>query len=195
MRKIIKQKKGYTLIELLLALGVIAILAVGIFYLYAKVSDDMVVNKVNNEVLELSAAVNEVSDSPAFFTLSTGGSAYITNEAMVPYIGESYRKKWDEEGVLEMASYNIGLSFYYGYEDGKYDDVYNSIILDLSSSKLSETQCIKTLTRLRANNPPIFNIGMGQKKIEIKDIPDLCKDGKMDANFITYGVSPARAGG
>lgn len=53
MRLIKKQLKGYTLIELLLALGIISILAVTIFMIYEKVTTERAVNTIINESYSL----------------------------------------------------------------------------------------------------------------------------------------------
>jgi prepilin-type N-terminal cleavage/methylation domain-containing protein len=87
MRNINKQaKKGYTLIELLLALGIIAVLAVGIFMLYPKVSSSYKSQAEASNINTIRAAVNSLYASSANFNgldTETAIKAKVFPESMI----------------------------------------------------------------------------------------------------------------
>lgn len=75
MKKINKKLKGYTLIELLLALGVIAILAIVIFFTFAKANTN---NQIKTESDNIAKYYNIYSQYSNSDTLSRG---YLADDA------------------------------------------------------------------------------------------------------------------
>lgn len=79
MSKKYKKNKGYTLIEIMIALGIIIILGVGVFYLYSKTKESANIVELKQTIAEIGNAVttsklkpNEMYTLDYFKTLNEG---------------------------------------------------------------------------------------------------------------------------
>lgn len=198
MKQLKKNKKGgYTLIELIISIGVIMILSALIFITVNVVNDSLKVKKINDEILYLGTIITEISENPAIMSseeLSSKGYLYTTD--VMPFLPKEYNDIYMETGLPTLMNSSIGFQINYTYPENDNFNAYNAIQLNLTQSDLSETQCVKLLNKLVSNKPAMITVAMGgSPELTIKNIPETCADNKANAMAVSYGFTPATPGG
>lgn len=188
-------KKGFSLIELLLVLGVIAALSIGAFFVYGLVNDGLVVSKNKAKIIETVMILENISNAIAASDSPNKGQGYIGDIAdYYAYFDPADQEFVKNEGAGRLPT-GERLNFNYSYEAGAEGDYtinsYQTVNVDFFEGNMTETQCVKFLGELYNLKPAVFNIGGGAPRIKISEFEDICKD----KSGISFGVNPSGYGG
>lgn len=157
-------KKGYTLIELIISMGIIIILGALVFIAYKTVSDNLEVKKMTGVVQQLTATAVEFEN-----VLSVSGNAqdqmydateYITNQSGVN-ISETTNE-------ILVGSALMGSIMVQGG-----DDTY-AMLMVASVQPLDTNICVKFLTEAQNITGLGLDFGGELKKYDIKEVTEKC---------------------
>lgn len=182
MKKIKSIKKGFSLIELLLVLGVVAVIAVAAFITYSKMQDNMVVKEYSyivNEVL-----ISEEEWSRVAILDKTGNTMpYVTQMSdLKGFLSPEFERKYlNEYGMINVKKGMVYPTIIQNYSEAGSTDYFSVAIMGLSKN-----QCIKLASEYRGTHVISLN-GNVKEKMTVKEISDNCSDNAVVA--IGYNIA------
>lgn len=197
--KRMKRKEGYTLIELLLSLSLIALILVSVFFVYNKTTTDMKTNEMIKELNNISSQAINLSFGN---NMNQGGDPYKTSfphemidTSLIALETPSYHS-WNGRlykspfgGEVSTWVYNLGSPAIFS----SYNITINSINDDGACFKIANSQINRELTNnISINGNLVFSVNnktgkIEQKESEIKD--NILKHCKIDGNNKSLSIS------
>lgn len=186
MKRVKKSKNGFSLIELLLVLGVVAVLAVTAFIVYSKMQDNMAVEEYSyiiNEIL-----MSEEEWSRAAFQDKTGTMMpYVTQMSdLKGFLSPEFERKYlDENGTIKLKQGMMYPTIMQSYSENGSTDYFG-----VSMMVPSKSQCIKLLSKYRGTHVISLNMEV-KSQMPMKDITNGCIENAM----VIIGYNVANAAG
>lgn len=183
--KVIK-KNGFSLIELLLTLGVIVILAVAAFMIHAKVTDDLMVKDIIEGYDELYIAYNQADDL-GYYPRNATGQHYDVMEMISPahvkhLLSDKMQKLYyEDDSALRISKYTSRNGTVFLSRDPETDISYVTFEGELDDN--SQSTCVKIATKLKSK-PYDAWIGLTNGRIQssikhlsVDEITNECETG------------------
>lgn len=189
-------KKGYSLLELVLVLGIIAALIVGAFIVYPKVSSSMKVNKeIKNMTFVINGLVNLYngkSDLTGISTIVAINAKLVPNDMIIPGNSVSLRNTWG--GIVSIGASGSGTGT---------STLWHS--LNVNESYIPSADCVKfgkaiydqfalqnSLTALVVNSTYVYiksGNGNNTSPLEMEDLITACE--KNETSSIQLVIRPS----
>lgn len=189
-------KKGYSLLELVLVLGIIAALIVGAFIVYPKVSSSIKVNKeIKNMTFLVNGLVNLYKGKPDLLGISTSvalNAKLVPNDMIIPGNPVSLRNTWG--GIVSIGASGSGTGT---------GTLWHS--LNINESYIPSDDCVKfskaiydqftlqnSLTVLIVNNTYVYSKsgnGNSTPALEMEDLITACE--KKETSSIQLVIRPS----
>lgn len=179
-------KKGFSLIEILLVLGIIVVLAVGAFIVYENVSTRSMAEKEKNMIMEIkSNAVALSAQDPDFYKPSRNDWEYYKATILPP----EYHNKKDSEFGKSPNGLKFSLA---SYASNKWQPDH----LALRYYKVDKALCFKLITAIEplavrvSSGSDLVKDEINGKPLSHKKIGDACSRwdtsvGQLDFEFAT----------